>query len=507
MLTGKPQSEPGEGAYPIGTHIVTVSYDRHCARSDKDNRNNRFGDPRAPREFRGQILELPNCFETHLPAGGPGPRAGDRRGRITGMSKRTGFILFFLLTAAFLVLNRAAYRGYFQDDEIGSLAWTRWGATSAYLQGTLTPIYANSFRAVGFYYFHVSEHAFGLDFPKYVAVIHAFHLLTVFLLWLVMRRLGAPLVAAGAGCVFFALHAALFEAVWKPMFVFDLLCGTLCLASLLLWARGNWILSLLSFWLAYKAKELAVMLPLVLVCYELWFGSRRWMRLAPFLAVSLSFAVQALLLHPLQGGDYSFHFTAAAFAMTAPFYAGEVFLTPYLGFLLPLSALAAKNRRTWFGLAMMGLFFFPLLWLPGRIFSAYCYLPFTGLAIAMAGVAETVRPAAIAVFFLFWLPLDIHWLNLQRDVTLRQDGDAREWITTLGKFAQTGPPAGGFVYSGLPEGFHTWGMEGAVKYFYRILDVTIPVIDSPEAGQRLRSGRVAILNWDAAGHRLEIRTP
>ena len=118
-----------------------------------------------------------------------------------------------------------------------------------------------------------------------------------------------------------------------------------------------------------------------------------------------------------------------------------------------------------------------------------------------------VRPAAIAVFFVLWLPFDIHWLNLQRDVTLRQDGDAREWITTLGRFAQTGPLAGGFVYSGLPEGFHTWGMEGAVKYFYRVLDVTIPVIDSPEAGERLRSGRARILTWDGTRHRLEIQTP
>src|ERR1017187_6873098 len=105
MLTDKPQSEDGQGAYPIGTHIVTVSYDRHYARRDKDNRNNRFGDPRPTRGFPGQILECPNFFETHLPAGGPGPRAGDRRGRITWMSKRTGFNLFFLLTAAFLVLN------------------------------------------------------------------------------------------------------------------------------------------------------------------------------------------------------------------------------------------------------------------------------------------------------------------------------------------------------------------------------------------------------------------
>jgi len=423
------------------------------------------------------------------------------------MSKRTGLLLFLLLAAVFLVLNRAAYRGYFQDDDINSIAWTRWNPALEYLKGALTPVYSHSYRAVGFYYYHLTGRAFGLDFPKYVAVIQAIHLLNLWLLWLLMRRMGSPPLAAAAGCVFFALHAALLDTVWKPMYVFDLLCGTLCVASVLFWARGRWILSFFAFWLAYKSKELAVMLPVVLVCYELWFGGRRWLRLAPFVAASLSFAAQALLLHPEQAGDYSFHFTLDTIAATAPFYAEKVFLTPYLGFLLPLGAVVARNRRTWFGLAMMGLFLFPLLWLPGRIYSGYCYLPFTGLAIAMAGIAETAKPAAIAIFFLLWLPADIYWLNAQGDETLRHDRDTREWITTLGKFAKTRPAVTGFVYKGFPEAFHNWSAEAGVKYFFRLLDITVPPANSPEGAQLLRNGRVAILNWDAVRHRLEIQTP
>jgi hypothetical protein len=423
------------------------------------------------------------------------------------MSKRTGLILFLLLAAVFLVLNRAAYRGYFQDDDINAMAWTRWNPALEYLKGALTPVYSHSYRAVGFYYYHLTGRAFGLDFPKYVAVIQAIHLLNLWLLWLLMRRMGSPPLAAAAGCVFFALHAALLDTVWKPMYVFDLLCGTLCVASVLFWARGRWILSFFAFWLAYKSKELAVMLPVVLVCYELWFGGRRWLRLAPFVAASLSFAAQALLLHPYEGGDYSFHFTLDTIAVTAPFYAGKVFLTPYLGFLLPLGAVTARNRRTWFGLAMMGLFLFPLLWLPGRICSAYCYLPFTGLAIAMAGITETAKPAAIAIFFLLWLPADIYWLNAQGNQTLEQDRDARRWITTLDEFAKTCPAVTGFVYKGFPEPFHIWGVEAGVKYFFRLLDVTVPSVDSPEGEQVQRDGRVAILNWDAGRHRLEIQTP
>jgi len=145
--------------------------------------------------------------------------------------------------------------------------------------------------------------------------------------------------------------------------------------------------------------------------------------------------------------------------------------------------------------------------LPGRIFSAYCYLPFTGLAIALAGIAEAVKPAVIAVFFVLWMPLDIYHLREQRTLTIGQDRDAREWIDTLGEFARTRPAVAGFVYKGMPDGFHIWGLEGAVKYFFRILDVTIPAVDSPEGGRLLQGGRVAVLEWDAARHRLEIQVP
>ena len=59
------------------------------------------------------------------------------------------------------------------------------------------------------------------------------------------------------------------------MYAFDLFCATFCLLSLLCWIKRRWVLSFLAFWLAYKSKELAVMLPAILACYELWFGKRQ----------------------------------------------------------------------------------------------------------------------------------------------------------------------------------------------------------------------------------------
>src|ERR1019366_702238 len=163
-------------------------------------------------------------------------------------------------------------------------------------------------------------------------------------------------------------------------------------------------------WLAYKAKEPAVMLPFVLACYEIGFGSRKWKPLIPFFLVSFSFGLQGLLLNPNHDNAYTFQFTAGALAQTGVFYAGRVFLVPYLGFALPIVFWFAHNHRVRFGLAAMLLFFIPMLFLPGRI-------------------------AALAVFFLLWLPLDLHELRIQRREKLARDNDARAWVTTWDRYA------------------------------------------------------------------------
>jgi hypothetical protein len=324
------------------------------------------------------------------------------------------------------------------------------------------------------------------------------------MVWLLARRLGASAVAAGAGTVLFAFHMALFDAVWKPMYVFDVLCGTFCLLSVVLYAQQRWVLSFVSFWLAYKAKELAVMLPVVLACYEVWFGKRRWKPLVPFFAATLSFGLQGLLLNPNDDNQYTFRFTPAALAKTSVFYAGLVFLVPYLGFALPLALLVNRNRRVYFGLAMMGLFFFPLLFLPGRLVAAYCYVPFTGLAIAFAGIVESLPPVWVGVFFLACLPQDIHWLRVQRRATLAGDNEVREWVGTLVGFAKTNPAVDEFVAVGAPASFAPWGVEGAVKYVFHRLDVKVRHADDPDAAKTSHGEKVALLRWDGVRHKLEI---
>lgn len=415
------------------------------------------------------------------------------------MSKRAIPAFFLLLAAAFLLMNRGAYKGYFTDDEIDNVSWTPHLDVEDYAKALVTPRFIpDNFRPAGHFYFRTMEKCFGSDFPKYVLFLQLFHLLNLWLLWVLARKLGARPLQAAAAVTAFALHMALFDAVWKPMYVFDVLCATFCLVSFICYVERRWVLSLLAFWVAYKSKELAVMLPAVLACYELWLGERRWKPLVPFFLVSLSFGLQGILLNPNKDNDYTFRFTLAALAKTSVFYAGKVLLIPYAGFALLVVPFVTRHKRAWLGLAMAGLFAFPLLFLPGRIFSAYCYVPFTGLAVALSALdldAPRVRIAAAALFLL-WFPWNFQQMRLQRRAKLGKDAEVRTYMTTLERFAAHAQRIEAFVYAGAPGGYNRWGMEGAIKHFFHRQDLEVRFELDKEAPDVLKRDRFAMLTWD-----------
>ena len=148
-------------------------------------------------------------------------------------------------------------------------------------------------------------------------------------------------------------------------------------------------------------KELAVMC-LILLAYEIWFGRRErkmnWIPLAVFFMASLSFGVQGILFNPNKNNDYTFRFTAAAALTTFSFYGSKIFLAPYAGFLLPIGAALSKIGAPGSAWLPWPCFSCRYFFLPGRLFAAYCYVPFTGLAIAFSGLAEAFGLIPLAAF-------------------------------------------------------------------------------------------------------------
>ena len=406
----------------------------------------------------------------------------------------------------FLIANRAASRGFFQADELDSISWTRHTPLAVFAADLASPVYnARNFRPVGHFYFRVMGRAFGLDFSQYLLPLHLIHLLNVWLLWLVLRNLGMSRYAASAGALFFAFHMAVFDVYWKPMYAFDLFCATFCLLSILAWIKRRFVLSFAAFWLAYKSKELAVMLPAVLLCYELWIGERRWRPLIPFLLVSLSFGLQGILRNPNHGNQYAFYFTPAALAASTLFYARALVVAP----LLPATVLVWRDRRAWLGLATAALFFVPLLFLPGRLYGAYCYLPLIGVATVFAALAATRYGLLAAVFLAAWLPWNCAALRHYRIDKLARDDETRAYVAQLQKAAPSLAAIPVFIYRGLPPGLPQWGADSALHYVLGDHGERLYSFDAPGAGELLQCPAVATLTWDERCRKLRIlaRTP
>src|SRR5579871_3615224 len=314
------------------------------------------------------------------------------------MNRWAGLALFVAAALLFLIANRGAYRGYFQGDELDNIGWTPQVPLLVYAQDLINPVYnARNFRPVGHFYFRVMSRTFGLDFPPYVIPLHLVHLLNIWLLWIVLRHLGASAYAAAAGVAFFAFHLAVFDVYWKPMYAFDLFCCTFCLLSLVFWIERRWLLSFAAFWFAYKSKELAVMLPAVLAGYEWIYRRRNWRPLIPFFLASISFGVQGILRNPNHDNAYTFHFTLAALIAGAQFYAAALFGVPFLGFALLAVPVLKRERRMLFGLAATVILLVPLVFLPGRLFSAYWYVPLAGAAIMLSSLAQTRYGIAVEI--------------------------------------------------------------------------------------------------------------
>ncbi|HZL57388.1 MAG TPA: hypothetical protein VFC21_09915 [Bryobacteraceae bacterium] len=396
---------------------------------------------------------------------------------------------------AFIGLNFRAYDGFFQDDELDTLAWAPSRQMTEYVTGFLKPTFDRAnFRPVGHLYYTLMGRAFGLDFPPYMTPIFAIHLLNALLLLLLLRKLRIGIWHSLAGVAFFTLSASAFDAYWKPMYVFDLLCATFSLASILLFAYRRWILSFIAFWCAYKSKEPAVMLPAVLLVYEYWFGQRRYLVLIPFFAASLSFGAQGILLNPNKHNEYTFRFTLASLQTTVPFYARRFLFLPFSG--LALFALAfVRDRRVWFGLIACVVFLFTLLFLPGRLFEAYTYLPLACAAIAIAAAASHLRPAWVWIALALWMPWNLRDLRHERNAKLALDDEAASFVEQLQSWAAKHPAITTFVYTGLPRSYHHWGVTGAWNIAHNTGGLPALYADWPDATKAMADRTVAFGTW------------
>lgn len=416
--------------------------------------------------------------------------------------------LLVLTAALFLIGNRGAYQGYFGDDEFDNLALTRAIGPGDAIAGLLSArYYQNNFRPIGHLYYRALAATAGLRYPPYIAVLHVLHFVNIVLLWMILRRLALPFWASAAGLVFFAFHMAVFDIYWRPEYVYDLLCGTFCLLALLFWLGDRWVLSLVSFWLAYRSKEIAVMLPVVIAAYELLLGKRRWLRLAPFFAISIWFGAQGFFLATHLASAYSMHYHPADLAKSLLFYASRLFLAPPGAALILLAApivvaLVTRDRMLGWGLIGFAALLTPMLLLSERLIGAYLYVPLIGLAIGISAIAARPRAGAVVgAALLLWIPWNyVNLRRLRRDA-LSQVDDRRVYSAGLADLIRTEPGLTSFLYTDGP--FLESGALGVMRWLHPGVEIKMTREDGPERGKILEQPDFAVLYWNRTAHRLE----
>lgn len=415
------------------------------------------------------------------------------------MNERRATPVFFgVLIWLFYVASKGAYKGFFSADDLDNLAWTRHSDITAFLTGLVTPqFYTSNFRPVGHFYFWALGHLAGLDFRPYVAVLHALHLVNLGLLWALLGKLRFSWAARAAGVVFFAFHMAVFDAYWRPMYVFDVVCALFSLLSVLLWMDQRRWWSLLSFWLAYKSKELAVAVPLVLAAYEYLLGSFSLRALKWHLAGAAGFTVQALMFQGGRGGDYGLRLTPLTLWQTVDYYASQVLLVPHAGFGLALLPVWIRDRRLWWGLLAGALWLAPMLLVPGRLFGAYLYLPLAGLAVAMAVLTERFGWKWIAAPMALWLGFNYAEMREKRKATLAEAEETAAYVYSLADLARDGKDIDTILIDSSPAGLRRWGIEGALRYTFDRDDLQIIYMEDADHKEPRPDATLAMLSWEA----------
>lgn len=411
-----------------------------------------------------------------------------------GRSRWRGAGLLAAVLLLALAAHHNAYRGWFEDDDLSTLTW----AGQIPLRDLIFSIPSLQYpgehsRPAGYFYYDAISRCFGLDYPPYVAVLQLVCVLNVGLLWLLLRRIGLDALAAAAGCLFFAMHRALFDAWWKPMFVYDVLCTTFALASVVAWAYRRWVLSFIAFWLAMRSKEVGIVLPGVLLWYEMTLGKRNWKAAIPFFLPAAIYGVRGFLFNLQQQSLYTFHFNAAGLWTSARFYFDRLLRVRYAGFAFLALPWVVRDRRIYFGIGALVFGLAIYLILPGRLLEVYLYLAMTGAAVAIGALTSHQPRLALAVL-LIWTGWQYLLIRRNAVGTLAAASERQAYVDSLRQAADSAI----YIYDRIPASMHSWGVEGALHLFHHGVTLVHRLEDSglPAADQMI------LLDWDGAGRHL-----
>jgi hypothetical protein len=316
-----------------------------------------------------------------------------------------------LVVIASLPLSLLALDSFFSFDDLHNLyhyVERPWETLAASL------LVCTSFRRpLGGLLYLGLYHSFGMDpFPLYLTGVALFSANVVLLhtLWV---RLTSDRLLAGTATALASFHPAVhnvlfnFGAVYELLALAGMLAGLHCYVSFRRsGAAATYLASLVCFALALDAKETAVVLPAVLLLYELVYlrpawRSRAWLgallaRSAPFWGLAAAYSAAKILgAEALWRGNRAYQYQPdLTFYRNLASYVEELGLGAFRPSDLALAALLAglagaalllRNRHVIFGAGFGLLALLPVLPLP-RVWALFLYAALPGFALCLAAL-------------------------------------------------------------------------------------------------------------------------
>jgi hypothetical protein len=313
--------------------------------------------------------------------------------------------------------------------------------------------FSPSYRPMGALFYSPLFAWFGLSPLPFRIVSFVLLTINLGLAFAVFRSITESSHTAALGTLIFAFHPRLVDLYWSSGTIYDILCFTFICCSFLLYlrartrgARHGWKTvagCLLLYLCALDTKEIAVVLPVLFLAYELLYHKPNRVYL-PVIAISAAMTIPYVIgkqqsQSPFaQLERYQPQFSATQFLHTYGAYLNDIFYTSWFvsewrtaAFLLAtlLIAVACKSRNAGFAWVFAVLGSIPIALIPPRPAFAF-YLPFAGwclyaaIGLACLGRAALHRqPAILRQAAIFLLTLALLW-RVHRIQRLRMGGPA-----------------------------------------------------------------------------------
>ena len=375
--------------------------------------------------------------------------------------------------------------------------------------------FANGFyRPLGGLFYLPAYAVAGLNPILYRWAILILLAVNVVLLFRLARCLGGTERMALIASLFGALHACMPGLLYSTADIYDILCRTFCLLSLITYMRGRKVWAIVLMLVAINAKEMAATLPAFFLLYEVLYNKRR-----TFSYSLAALALAALAMYgKMHGAEamtanemYRPTFTLQRWLDNNASYTNELLYLRLpnpqvigLWMLMALTCLAVKRREMWWAFGFILLVTVPTSFIPKRDGSSL-YIPLVGWAIWMASLfdwaASRIRHRYIRWSAFAAVALSYSWVTEKRfgdKGQLIKSGQAytMQPLSQLQSLHETPRHGSRVLFIGSP--FH----DGFDMVFLANLtwnDHSLTIADANVSPDRDPSHYDVVLKFDAAG--------